>query len=242
MSSTSCQRFSRGEPGTLVWASSSIRATAGWRAMIASVSISSTVTPWYSTCRRGTISRPSSSAGVRGRPCDLHVADDDVGAALEAAVALLEHAVRLADARGHAQVEPQPAARAALFRRHPGEHLVAASAARRRAWLMGREYGAAYCRGRRSSPSRSRLSSRTLTAGSPMNPSSGCVVCRATIARTASSVMPRAAATRATWYSAAAGLMSGSRPDAEVVTRSTGIGAPPLAACSAVDLRLDVRR
>ena len=42
--------------------------------------------------------------------------------------------------------------------------------------------------------------------------------------------MLRAAATRATWYSAAAGLMSGSRPEADVVTRSTGIGALPLAA------------
>jgi hypothetical protein len=58
--STSCQRFSRAEPGTLVWASSSTRATAGWRAMIASASISSTATPRYSTRRRGTISRPSS--------------------------------------------------------------------------------------------------------------------------------------------------------------------------------------
>ena len=59
---------------------------------------------------------------------------------------------------------------------------------------------------------------------------------RATTARTASAVMPRAAATRATWYSAAAGLMSGSRPDAEVVTRSTGTGPPPLAARSPIHL------
>ena len=56
---------------------------------------------------------------------------------------------------------------------------------------------------------------------------------RATTARTSSSVMPRAVATRATWYSAAAGLMSGSSPDADVVTRSTGTGASPFAACSA---------
>ena len=42
--------------------------------------------------------------------------------------------------------------------------------------------------------------------------------------------MPRAFATRATWYSAAAGLMSGSSPEADVVTRSTGIGLSPLAA------------
>jgi hypothetical protein len=36
---------------------------------IASVSISSTTTPRYSTRRRGTISRPSSSPAVSGRPC-----------------------------------------------------------------------------------------------------------------------------------------------------------------------------
>ncbi len=64
MRSTSSQRFSRGEPGTFVWASSSIRATVGWRAMTASVSISSTTTPRYSMRRRGTTSRPSSRAAV----------------------------------------------------------------------------------------------------------------------------------------------------------------------------------
>jgi hypothetical protein len=53
-------------------------------------------------------------------------------------------------------------------------------------------------------------------------------VWRATIARTASGVMPRAVATRATWNSAAAGEMSGSSPEAEVVTRSTGIGPLPV--------------
>ena len=36
---------------------------------------------------------------------------------------------------------------------------------------------------------------------------------------------PRALATRASWYCAAAGLTSGSRPLAEAVTRSTGTGA-----------------
>ena len=43
--STSCQRFSRAEPGALVWASSSTSTTWGRRAMTASVSISSTVVP-----------------------------------------------------------------------------------------------------------------------------------------------------------------------------------------------------
>ena len=58
-------------------------------------------------------------------------------------------------------------------------------------------------------------------------------------ARTSSSVMPRAAATRATWYSAAAGLMCGSSPDAEVVTRSTGIGASPLRGPEPLDVGRD---
>lgn len=42
----------------------------------------------------------------------------------------------------------------------------------------------------------------------------------------------RAAATRATWYAAASGLMSGSSPDADAVTRSIGIGALPFASRS----------
>ena len=44
-SSTSCQRFSLREPGTLVWASSSISATWGRRARTASTSISSKAVP-----------------------------------------------------------------------------------------------------------------------------------------------------------------------------------------------------
>src|SRR5215813_7034642 len=44
-------------------------------------------------------------------------------------------------------------------------------------------------------------------------------------ARTLSGDKLRAFATRGTWNSTAAGVMSGSSPLAEVVTRSTGIGA-----------------
>ena len=67
--STSSHRFSWRDPGTLVWASSSTRATSGRRAMIASTSISSNVVPRYSMCARGTTSRPTScaqSSGGRG--------------------------------------------------------------------------------------------------------------------------------------------------------------------------------
>ena len=55
---------------------------------------------------------------------------------------------------------------------------------------------------------------------------------RAIAARTSASPIPRAAAIRATWYSAAAGLISGSSPEPDVVTRSTGTGAFPFAARS----------
>lgn len=41
---------------------------------------------------------------------------------------------------------------------------------------------------------------------------------------TRASLNPRACAMRGTWNSAAAGVMSGSKPDAKVVTSSTGIG------------------
>ena len=47
-SSTSCQRFSLREPGTLVCASSSTSATSGRRASTASTSISSKLVPRYS--------------------------------------------------------------------------------------------------------------------------------------------------------------------------------------------------
>ncbi len=98
IASTSCQRFCRAEPGTLVWASSSTSATVGRRAMIASVSISSTTTPRYSSRRRGRISSPSSRAAV-WTAMGLDEPDDEVRPAVDPPVRLLEHRVRLADAR-----------------------------------------------------------------------------------------------------------------------------------------------
>ena len=57
--------------------------------------------------------------------------------------------------------------------------------------------------------SRARFSSRTLTRGSPRNPSWRPSVCLVINWRTASSLMPRSRATRGTWNSAPAGVMSG---------------------------------
>src|SRR6185437_2486764 len=55
-----------------------------------------------------------------------------------------------------------------------------------------------------------------------------------TTCRTLSSANPRAFATRGTWNSAPAGVMSGSRPLADVVTRSAGIGVFGFSAASLV--------
>ena len=68
-SSMSCQRLALREPGTLVWASSSTRATWGRRARTASTSISVNVAPRYSIVLRGTTSRSPISSSVCCRPC-----------------------------------------------------------------------------------------------------------------------------------------------------------------------------
>src|SRR5690348_17392616 len=79
-----------------------------------------------------------------------------------------------------------------------------------------------------------RLSFSTFTRGSPRIPNWRPEVARSTSRVTASTDIPRARATRAIWYLAAAGEMSGSTPEADAVTRSTGTGAvlPGSAACS----------
>src|SRR6266436_6514057 len=58
------------------------------------------------------------------------------------------------------------------------------------------------------------------------------LVCLSTSARTSSSLKPRSRATRGNWNSAAAGEISGSRPEPEVVTKSMGIGALGFSACN----------
>ncbi len=116
---------SRGrEPGALECASSSMSATVGRRAITASTSISSTITPRYSIRRRGTTSRPSEQLRGPRAAVGLDEADDDVRAALRASMPLLEHPVRLADAGSHAQVDPQPAAPARCVAAEAGEQPV----------------------------------------------------------------------------------------------------------------------
>ncbi len=109
-SSTSCQRFSwRPEPGTLVCASSSTRATVGFRARTASRSISSKVDPRYSATRpRDRLEPLAHLHGVLSAVA-LHESDHDVGSTLEPSLAFVQHGVGLADAGDCAKVDPETA-------------------------------------------------------------------------------------------------------------------------------------
>src|SRR5262249_51410160 len=73
--------------------------------------------------------------------------------------------------------------------------------------------------------SSARFSSITLTRGSPSRPNWRPVVFASIRRCTTAGARPRSRATGGAWYCAAATLISGSRPLAEAVTRSTGIGA-----------------
>ena len=180
MTSTSSQRLSRAEPGTLVWASSSIRATVG-------VALEDGVGVHLLDDDAAVLDPPARhdlepvEQLDRVRPAvRLDEADDEVRAARDAPVAFLEHPVRLADAGRHARGRRaagpgRPSSPDADAR----EHLVRPSAGRRRRRVPGSVIA--------RSPSRSRLSSRTLTRGWPRNPRSGCSVWRATTARTSAS-------------------------------------------------------
>ena len=130
-----------------------------------------------------------------GSAVRLDEPDDEVGATRRAAMALLEHPVGLADTRRHAEVDTQPAPVAlGSDRPDPSQHLV-----RGRATVPGPELVVIHLGYVASRPSRSRLSIRTLTRGSPRNPNSGCSVWRLTAARTSASDIARALATPATW-------------------------------------------
>ena len=106
-SSMSCQRLAFRLPGTLVWASSSTRTTSGRRASTASTSISLERAPRGRRCSARDDLQPSEQLLGVLAAVGLDEADDDVGAPLEAAVALLEHRVGLADAGGGPEVDPQ---------------------------------------------------------------------------------------------------------------------------------------
>src|SRR5262249_39185471 len=82
-------------------------------------------------------------------------------------------------------------------------------------------------RGHPAAASSARLSSSTLTRGSPRTPSCRPSVYFCTSSRRRSSWMPLALEIRGIWYSAAAGEMWGSSPEPDAVTRSAGTGVGP---------------
>ncbi len=197
-SSTSCQRFSLREPGAFVWASSSTSASCGRRARTASRSISlERRRRGATTVRRGTHRKPLRLRGGRRAAVGLDDRDDDVAALAEEAPPLLEHRVGLADAGRGAEQHPQPPAL------HRVDHPSAAVSL---------------------SASSARLSSSTLTVRLAEE-AEVAGLDRST--RRGRGPRPRRgrgpAATRSTCSSAYAGLMCGSRPEAEAVTASAGI-------------------
>ena len=179
MTSTSSQRLARGEPGTFVWASSSTSATVGRRAMIGvGIHLLDDDAAVLDATARDDLEAVEQLERVRP-PVRLDEADHDVRAALAPSMALLEHAVRLADAGRHAQVDAQPSAAARRLRADRARASRRRSGGRRTRRAPDRSSAS-------SSPSRSRFSSRTWTRARRGSPNSGCSVCRATIARTAS--------------------------------------------------------
>ena len=106
-SSTSCQRFSLREPGTLVCASSSTRATCGSAGQDrVDVHLGERGAAVGDLAPRHDLQAVEQVGGVLAA-VGLDEPDDDVGAALGSAVALAEHGVGLADARRRAEVDPQ---------------------------------------------------------------------------------------------------------------------------------------
>ena len=113
-SSTSCHRFSFLPPGAFVCASSSTTATSGFLAITASRSISSRIGPLVGS-RLPRDDLEVADPGGRLRPAvGLDETDDDVDAPGAHRVRVVEHPVRLADARRLPEVDLQvPALRVA---------------------------------------------------------------------------------------------------------------------------------
>ena len=151
-------------------------ATWGFRARMASTSISSTAMPWYSWRRRGTTSRPSSQLGDIGPAVRFEKPDDDVDAVALQPVAFLEHLVGLADAGASSRDRPS-AARAGSG---------GSSGGRRRPYLPAST----------ASVQEPGSASATLTRGSPRMPRVRPSVQARSARRTSVSARPRALATR----------------------------------------------
>ena len=156
----------------------------------------------------------------------LDQTDDDVHTLGFEPVSLAEHRVGLAHSGRRAEVDLEPAARlpadqveellggrAMEFRRRHGR--LSLDRARMR-HLDQRIRALALVQGQ--------VQASTLTRGGAPRIAPDRLVSRSIKARTFSMGRPRLDATRGAWYRAASGLMSGSSPEPDAVTRSTGTG------------------
>jgi hypothetical protein len=122
--STSCQRFSRAEPGALVWASSSISATAGLRGEDrVGIHLLDDHAAILDASAGDDLETIQELRGF-GSTVRLHVANDQVRPALQPAMTLLEHPVGFSHAGRHPEVDTQSPPVACGAR--PGEHLLGA--------------------------------------------------------------------------------------------------------------------
>ena len=195
--------------------------------------------------RRGTTSRPSISSSVLLPPVALDEADRHVGAPLAAPTALVEHGVGLADAGRGAQVDPEAARPrpTAVWLDRPSHRIRAGSilrgirsAATAGPWALIRAEAVDRVPAESVGPHRPStvpvLGSASPELGErlvqlqdvdvavPRKPSCAPLFCLAISARRADGAMPVALDTIGIWARASAGVMSGSSPLPEVVTRS----------------------
>src|SRR5581483_20478 len=177
--------------------------------------------------------------GGRVRPVvRLDEAHHHVGTARLAAAPLVQHGERLAHPRRHAEIDAQPPALRRLVGLELAQRLDRRGPQRLRRGRLGRRrlllcfhrclvrasrHTASRCSYRARSSS-ARFSRSTFTRGSPSTNSVRPSVYWSTSCCTCGAGSPRAAATRATWSAAFAGVMCGSSPLAEAVTASTGTG------------------
>ena len=171
--------------------------------------------------------------GSLGAAVGLDQPDHDVDALRFEPVPFAEHRVRLADSRGRAKIDLEPASRLAA---NQVQELLGS---RSLEFGLGHRFGSAPICGRinRLTPcslSRARFSSNTLTRGEAPRIAPDRLVCPSISAWTLSFDSPRATATRGAWKSADCRLMSGSSPEPEAVTRSTGTGCSVVAPSAAV--------
>ena len=188
MTSTSSQRFARADPGTFVWASSSIEGD-GRRARDDRVGVhlldddAAVLDPPARARSRGRRAARACGAGrapPRSRPRGPCRGRPGGGPPRASGRSCRPRA----PSRGRSRRRPRVARRLRRIRASISSAVGRTSSASRS--VVSRAHRVRHC----SSPSRSRLSSRTLTRGWPRKPRSGCSVWRATAARTASGEMP----------------------------------------------------